>query len=129
MLHSHFDRRYYDGESILSARYIVPAQKTRGLRWWQQTVFTGPRDPVDRLAVTASSVASAPMRSGNTIRLSLFKFDWQIVAITATRRVTAIYSDDADVTKAVARTGIRTIQLDDLAFPAPTKQAKLDLSG
>ena len=50
MLHSHFDRRYYDGESILSARYTVPAQKTRGLRWWQQTVFSGPRDPVDRLA-------------------------------------------------------------------------------
>ena len=34
MLHSHFDRRYYDGESILGARYTVLAQKTRGLRWW-----------------------------------------------------------------------------------------------
>ena len=50
MLHSHFDRRYYDGESILSARYTVLAQKTHGLRWWQQTVFSGPRDPVDGLA-------------------------------------------------------------------------------
>ena len=50
VLHSHFDRRYYDGERILSARYTVLAQKTRCLRWRQQTVFSGPRDPVDRLA-------------------------------------------------------------------------------
>ena len=48
-LHSHFDRRYYDGESILGARYTVPAQKTRGLRWWQQTVFSGPGSTVDGL--------------------------------------------------------------------------------
>jgi predicted nucleic acid-binding protein len=56
-----------------------------------------------------------------------FKFDWQIVAIAATRRVSAIYSDDGDVAKAAARTGIRVVQIDDLALPASAKQGKLDV--
>lgn len=51
-----------------------------------------------------------------------FKFDWQIVAIAATRRVTTIYSDDTDVVKAAARTGMRVIRIDDLALPASAAQ-------
>lgn len=57
-----------------------------------------------------------------------FKFDWQIVAIAATRRVTAIYSDDGDVAKAAARAGIRAVRIDDLALPASASQTKLDLA-
>ena len=56
-----------------------------------------------------------------------FKFDWQIVAIAATRRVTTIYSDDADVAKAAARSSIRVVRIDDLALPESAKQSKLDL--
>lgn len=57
-----------------------------------------------------------------------FKFDWQIVAIAASRRVTAIYSDDGDVANGAARVGIRAIRIDDLALPESAKQSKLDLS-
>ena len=57
-----------------------------------------------------------------------FKFDWQIVAIAATRRVNAIYSEDGDVAKAAARVGIRVIRIDDLVLPESAKQTKLDLS-
>lgn len=57
-----------------------------------------------------------------------FKFDWQIVAITASRRVTTIYSDDADVLKAAARASIRVIRIDDLALPVSASQGKFDLS-
>ena len=56
-----------------------------------------------------------------------FKFDWQIVAIAATRRVTTIYSDDGDVGKAAVRAGIRVVRIDDLALPASAKQGKLDV--
>lgn len=57
-----------------------------------------------------------------------FKFDWQIVAIAASRRVTTIYSDDGDVAKAAARANIRVISIDDLVLPASTSQGKFDLS-
>lgn len=56
-----------------------------------------------------------------------FKFDWQILAIAATRRVTTIYSDDGDMAKAAVRAGIRVVRIDDLALPASAKQGKLDV--
>lgn len=56
-----------------------------------------------------------------------FKFDWQIVAIAATRQVTTIYSDDDDVGKAAVRTGIRVVRIDDLALPLSAMQGKLDV--
>lgn len=56
-----------------------------------------------------------------------FKFDWQIVAIAATRQVTTIYSDDDDVRKAAVRTGIRVVRIDDLALPLSAMQGKLDV--
>lgn len=57
-----------------------------------------------------------------------FKFDWQIVAIAATRRVTTIYSDDADVAKAAIRANIGVVRIDDLVLPAAALQRKLDLT-
>lgn len=56
-----------------------------------------------------------------------FKFDWQIVAIAATRRVTTIYSDDEDMAKAAVRAGVRVVRIDDLTLPASAKQGKLDV--
>jgi predicted nucleic acid-binding protein len=56
-----------------------------------------------------------------------FKFDWQIVAIAASRRVATIYSDDGDVAKAAARAGIRVLRIDDLVLPASASQGKFDL--
>jgi len=63
-----------------------------------------------------------------SITKTKFKFDWQIVAIAASRRVTAIYSDDGDVANAAARVRIRLIRIDDLSLPEAAKQTKLDLS-
>ena len=57
-----------------------------------------------------------------------FKFDWQIVAIAATRQVTAIYSDDEDVSKAAAKAHIKVVRIDELDLPASEKQGKLSLS-
>ena len=57
-----------------------------------------------------------------------FKFDWQIVAIAATRQVTTIYSDDGDVAKAAARANIRVVRIDEIALPASASQTKLDLA-
>jgi predicted nucleic acid-binding protein len=57
-----------------------------------------------------------------------FKFDWQIVAIAATRGVTTIYSDDGDVERAAARASIRVARIDELALPASFRQGKFDLS-
>lgn len=56
-----------------------------------------------------------------------FKFDWQIVAIAATRRVSTIYSEDEDMGKAAVRAGIKVVQIDALALPASAKQGKLDV--
>lgn len=56
------------------------------------------------------------------------KFDWQIVSIAATRQVTKIYSDDADVANAAARLNIAVSRINDLALPAAAKQGKLDIS-
>lgn len=63
-----------------------------------------------------------------TITKTKFKFDWQIVAIAATRQVTAIYSDDSDISKAAAKAKIQVFRIDDLQLPASAKQAKLDLT-
>ena len=57
-----------------------------------------------------------------------FKFDWQIVAIAASRRVTTIYSDDADVARAAARASIRVVRVDDIVPPASASQGRFDLS-
>jgi predicted nucleic acid-binding protein len=56
-----------------------------------------------------------------------FKFDWQIVAIAASRSVTTIYSDDRDVSSAAAKANIQVIRIDDLELPASAKQGKLSL--
>ena len=63
-----------------------------------------------------------------SITKTKFKFDWQIVAIAASRRVAAIYSDDGDVASASARLGVRVIRIDDLSLPQSAKQTKVDLS-
>ena len=57
-----------------------------------------------------------------------FKYDWQIVAIAASRRVTTIYSDDGDVSSAAAKANIQVIRIDDLALPLSAAQGKLNLS-
>ena len=50
------------------------------------------------------------------------KFDWQIVAIAASRGASAIYSDDADVMRAAARRQIPVHSTDSLQIPASAKQ-------
>ena len=50
------------------------------------------------------------------------KFDWQIVAIAASRPVDAIYSDDADIGRAAALVGISVRSTDSLELPQSAKQ-------
>ncbi len=54
-----------------------------------------------------------------------FKFDWQIVAIAASRNATAIYSDDLDISRAAARVDIRVCTTDSLPIPTSTLQKPL----
>ncbi len=51
-----------------------------------------------------------------------FKFDWQIVAIAASRGATAIYSDDPDVARAAERVNIPVSTVDSLPIPDEARQ-------
>ncbi|MBC7485012.1 MAG: PIN domain-containing protein [Rhizobacter sp.] len=51
-----------------------------------------------------------------------FKFDWQIVAIAASRNATAIYSDDPDISRAASRVNISVHRTDDLPIPSSALQ-------
>lgn len=87
--------------------------------------------PFDVKAAIECSILLEEAWSGlekRAVTKTKFKFDWQIVAIAATRWVTAIYSDDGDIAKAAARVGIQVVRIDDLALPASASQAKLDLA-
>ena len=51
-----------------------------------------------------------------------FKFDWQIVAIAASRNATAIYSDDPDILRAASRVRIPVYATDALPIPSSARQ-------
>ena len=51
-----------------------------------------------------------------------FKFDWQIVAIAASRNATAIYSDDPDISNAAARVRIPVHRTESLPIPSSSRQ-------
>ena len=54
-----------------------------------------------------------------------FKFDWQIVAIAASRNATAIYSDDEDLAAAARRVAIAVYATDSLPLPQSALQSPL----
>lgn len=56
-----------------------------------------------------------------------FKFDWQIVAIAASRNATTIYSDDPDIVRYGERVQLRVIKTEDLPLPDSAKQGTLPL--
>lgn len=58
----------------------------------------------------------------SNVTLTKFKFDWQIVAIAASRNATAIYSDDTDIARAATRVGIPVHQTDALPVPSSARQ-------
>jgi predicted nucleic acid-binding protein len=51
-----------------------------------------------------------------------FKFDWQIVAIAASRNAQAIYSDDEDISRYAKRVNIPVYKTDDLPLPDSARQ-------
>lgn len=55
-----------------------------------------------------------------------FKFDWQIVAISAVHRVTSIYSEDADIAQYAQRADIKVVKTDELPLPASANQHNLN---
>jgi predicted nucleic acid-binding protein len=54
-----------------------------------------------------------------------FKFDWQIVAIAASRNATAIYSDDTDIVSAASRVRIPVHRTDALPIPSSARQQQI----
>ena len=77
MLHSHFHRRYYDGESILSARYTIPTQK--------RAAYVGgsrPHSVAHAIQSTASQVTASSVVSAHAVRKQ-----YQVVTVPARPRV------------------------------------------
>lgn len=56
-----------------------------------------------------------------------FKFDWQIVAIAASRGVATIYSDDPDIERYGKRRGLAVTKTDNLPLPESARQRLLEL--
>jgi len=56
-----------------------------------------------------------------------FKFDWQIIAIAASRNASMIYSDDLDIARYGERVQLRVIKTEDLPLPDSAKQGTLPL--
>lgn len=54
-----------------------------------------------------------------------FKFDWQIVAVAASRNARAIYSDDDDISRYAERVNIPTYKIDALPLPCSARQKEL----
>lgn len=56
---------------------------------------------------------------------SKFKFDWQIVAIAASRGATAIYSDDGDIERAARHVQIPVYKTSVLPLPESARQEEI----
>ena len=54
-----------------------------------------------------------------------FKFDWQIIAIAASRNAQAIYSDDDDIVRYAKRVDIPVYKTDNLPLPDSARQHEL----
>lgn len=111
------------------AEFLVRAGKARDA--YLQALESQPRlriEPFDKRAALecALQLEEAWTRGQQSkVTHTKFKFDWQIVAIAASRNVTAIYSDDADVARAASRIGIPVYDTNSLPLPASALQSGL----
>jgi predicted nucleic acid-binding protein len=111
------------------AEFLVRAGKAREaylLAFDRQALFRV--EPFDqRAALECALLLEEAWSKGQQAKIShtKFKFDWQIVAIAASRNATAIYSDDADIAKAAARVSIPVHPTALLPMPASAAQSGL----
>ncbi|MEO8154380.1 MAG: PIN domain-containing protein [Rhizobacter sp.] len=85
-------------------------------------------EPFDqKAAVECALLLEEAWARGQQVKVThtKFKFDWQIVAIAASRNATAIYSDDPDIARAAARVKIPVHTTDALPIPASALQSGL----
>lgn len=84
--------------------------------------------PFDRRAATECALLLADAwdkKSQRAITLTKFKYDWMVVACSASRGVKKIYSDDADINRCAATIGIQTITQKKLLIPAESRQLRI----
>jgi predicted nucleic acid-binding protein len=67
------------------------------------------------------------VRARRNVTRTKFKFDWQIIAIAASRGASTIYSDDEDIGQYGKRAGIVVLKIDQLELPESARQHKLEL--
>jgi len=88
--------------------------------------------PFDQMAaIEMAEIAKAELgrkRTDSATTYAKLKFDRQIVAIAKVRKVTTIYSDDAQVAALAKKVGIATIGVADLPLP-PAKKTSAELAG
>jgi predicted nucleic acid-binding protein len=108
---------------------LVRADKARG-SYFQKinstSVFSvAPFD--SRAAMECSILLDAAWSKSEQRKIShsKFKFDWQIVAIAASRSATAIYSDDSDIERAARLASIPVYKTSDLPLPESARQGEI----
>lgn len=76
------------------------------------------RAAVELAAINVSALAAGDKRGGLKGDWAKIKFDRQIVAISKSRSVRAIYSDDGGVQRIGAAVGLKVIPVTDINIPA-----------
>lgn len=111
------------------AEFMVRAGKARDM--FLQTIDRNSAFSVEafdrRAAIECAlllSEAWTRAQQGSVTRTKI-KFDWQIVAIAASRRATTIYSDDPDLLRAASRVSIPVVPTRELPLPPETAQTRL----
>jgi hypothetical protein len=66
-----------------------------------------------------------PAKQRRQISRGKLKFDWQIIAIAASCKAKAIYSDDEDIARYAKRVKIPAYRTDDLPLPEEDRQAQI----
>jgi hypothetical protein len=79
----------------------------------------------NRAAMECALLLNEALPTGDKRKIgkTKFKFDWQIVAIAASRNAQAIYSDDEDISRYAKRVGIQVFKTDDLPLPDSARQS------
>jgi len=86
--------------------------------------------PFDKRAATECAIRlkeAWDRKSVMKVSKTKFKYDWMVVACAASRNVSVIYSDDADIIRAAGAAGIKVLKQSDLRIPEAARQRDLPL--
>lgn len=115
------------------AEFLVRAGKAREL--YLNEITNGSSFSIEsfdqRAAVECALLLEEAWARGQKSKVThtKFKFDWQIVAIAASRNAKAIYSDDADIANAASRVRIPVHGTDTLPIPSSARQQQMPFDG